>query len=267
MDGITVFKAIILGVVEGLTEFLPISSSGHLILAGELLSVSGEKAKLFEVFIQLGAILAVIWIYRVKLLSIVKGLASDNKSRILAAGISIAFLPAAVVGLATHRLIKQYLFSPITVSFALVAGGIVILLIERMKHKKSFTELEQVGIKPSFWIGVAQIFSLFPGVSRSGATIMGGLLAGLDRKTAAEFSFFLAIPTMFAATLFDLAKSYKMLYGGDIKILAVGFAAAFFSAVIVIRWLIKYVSHHDFKVFAYYRIIFGGALLLAFFFR
>src|SRR3989339_9588 len=266
MDGITIIKAVILGVVEGLTEFLPVSSTGHLILAGDMLSVAGEKAKLFEVFIQLGAILAVVWVYRIKLIEIVAGLKNNPQSRRLFYGITVAFFPAALVGLVTHKYIKQYLFSPVTVSVALIAGGAAIILIEKMNHKKTFSALEQVGVKPAFWVGVAQIAALFPGISRSGATIMGGLLAGLDSKTAAEFSFFLAIPTMFAATVFDLSKSAGLLSAGDLKVLLTGFAAAFISSIFVVRWLIRFISHHNFIPFAYYRIIFGSILLAVYLF-
>jgi undecaprenyl-diphosphatase len=262
MDWLLVLKAAIMGVVEGLTEFLPISSTGHLILAGAVLNFDGELAKLFDVFIQLGAILAVVWAYREKIVSLARRLPSDRAAQHFGVSIVIAFLPAAIVGLGTHKLIKAYLFTPVTVALALVAGGVIILWIERMRHANRFAEMTDITYRAALWVGIAQVCALFPGVSRSGATIMGGLLAGLTRTAATEFSFFLAIPTMFAATLFDLAKSAGGLTAGDAGILAIGFVAAFVSALWVVRWLIRFVGHHDFRPFAYYRIGFGGLLLL-----
>lgn len=254
-------KAVILGVVEGLTEFLPISSTGHLILAGEALSFTGEKAKLFEVFIQLGAILAVLWIYRVKLFDIVRQIPRQKQAQDFAVNIVIAFIPAAAIGFLTHKYIKQYLFSPFTVAVALIAGGLAIIWIERMKHSNRAVEVEDITYRMALAVGIAQIFALFPGVSRSGATIMGALLAGMTRKTAAEFSFFLAIPTMLAATMFDLVKSIDILSVSDLAMLGVGFVSAYFSALLVIRWFIRFISSHDFKPFAYYRIVLGFILL------
>lgn len=261
MDGIGIFGAVILGIVEGLTEFLPVSSTGHLILAGNMLSAHGEKAKLFEVFIQLGAIFAVMWIYRKKIFSSLIKFTSDEKARSLWLSVGVAFIPAAAVGFAVHKLIKQYLFGPVTVAIALVAGGLIILLIEKRKHSNKIGALEDITITAALAVGIAQVFALCPGVSRSGATIMGGLLAGMTRQASTEFSFFLAIPTMIAATMYDLSKSYSLLSSGDAQILLIGFAAAFISALWVVRWLIKFISNHDFKSFAYYRIIFGTALL------
>ena len=258
-------KAVVMGIVEGLTEFLPISSTGHMIVVGNFISFTGETAKLFEVFIQLGAILAVVWIYRDKVFSLLKNLPSQKGAQEFALKLLVAFTPAAVVGLLTHKLIKRYLFGPVTVSYALVAGGIIILLIEAMKHRDEVSEMESLTYRMAFWVGIAQVLSLFPGVSRSGATIMGGLLAGMNRKASTEFAFFLAIPTMFAATLFDLAKSAGSLNSSDYGTLAVGFIAAFFSGIWVVRWLIRFVSNNNFKPFAYYRIIFGGLLLIYYF--
>src|SRR3989339_1245503 len=266
MGGIGIIQAVILGVVEGLTEFLPISSTGHLILAAEMLGAGGEKAKLFEVFIQLGAILAVLWIYRAKIISVIGGLPKEAGARRLALGLVVAFLPAAVVGAAAHGAIKKYLFGTHTVAAALVAGGLVMLYIESRKHRNSIESVDALTLRSAFAVGVAQVFALVPGVSRAGATIMGGLLAGMSRKTATEFSFFLAIPTMLAATTFDLAKGYSALTSGDMKILAVGFIAAFVSALWVVRWLLAFISHNDFKLFAWYRIIFGIFLMLLYYF-
>ena len=266
MDVIMLFKSIIMGVVEGITEFLPISSTGHLIITGQALSFTGEKAKLFEVFIQLGAILAIVWLYREKLLSLIRKFPGDQQARRFGANLLIAFMPAAFIGLLTHKAIKQYLFSPITVTIALIAGGLVILLIENRKHSNEINEIDQITYRVAFAIGIAQVFALFPGVSRSGATIMGGLLAGVSRKTSTEFSFFLAIPTMFAATIFDLTRNYTILSYSDFEMLSVGFIAAFLSALWAVKWLIKFISSHDFKPFAYYRIIFGGVLLCFYWF-
>jgi len=262
MDLIMVLKAVLMGVVEGLTEFLPISSTGHMIVVGNFISFTGETAKLFEVFIQLGAILAVVWIYREKILSLLKRLPSQKDAQGFALKLLVAFTPAAIIGLGTHKLIKKYLFGPVTVSFALVVGGIIILLIENMRHRDEVSDMESLTYTMAFWVGIAQVLALFPGVSRSGATIMGGLVAGMTRKSSTEFSFFLAIPTMFAATLFDLAKSAGSLSSSDFGLLAVGFVSAFISGLWVVRWLIRFVSSNNFKPFAYYRIIFGGLLLI-----
>ncbi|MFC1501169.1 undecaprenyl-diphosphate phosphatase [Elusimicrobiota bacterium] len=264
MDNINVIQAIILGIVEGLTEFLPISSTGHLILANEFMNISGEKAKLFDVFIQLGAILAIVYNYREKILSIIQKLPSDKKTQNFALSIFIAFIPAAVVGLLTHKLIKEFLFGPVTVAIALIAGGLLILIIERQQHSNKISEMDNIALKVALFVGLAQVLSLFPGVSRSAATIMGGLLAGMTRKASTEFSFFLAIPTMFAATLFDLTKSISILEMSDFLILAIGLITAFISALWVIRWFIKFVSTNNFRPFAHYRIIFGLIFLVFF---
>lgn len=257
MNHITAF---ILGIVEGITEFLPVSSTGHLILAGDLLGFTGEKAKVFEVFIQLGAILAVVWLYREKILSSVKGIGTEKANRFLL-NIFIAFLPAAFFGLLTHSIIKHYLFNPITVASALMLGGIVMLVVERIVIKSEVTDIDEVSFKKAFGIGLAQVLSLFPGVSRAGATIMGGMILKLDRKTATEFSFFLAIPTMFAATAYDLLKNLHSLNANDFSIFAIGFITSFFSALVVIKAFIRFIAGHNFNSFAVYRIIFGAVVL------
>jgi undecaprenyl-diphosphatase len=266
MDLILLLKSLILGVVEGITEFIPVSSTGHLILAGDLLGFGDEKAKVFEVFIQLGAILSVVWLYREKVFGVINGLPSRNEARSLAINIIIAFLPAAFIGLLVHKFIKAYLFNPITVAGALIAGGIAILLIEKMDHRAHVKNVDSITLKQAIGAGIAQCLALFPGVSRSGATIMGGLIIGFDRKVAVEFSFFLAIPTMFAATGYDLFKSLNALSLSDIPLFLVGFTTAFFSALIVIKAFLGYVSKHDFSGFAYYRIVFG-LLVLAFYWQ
>jgi undecaprenyl-diphosphatase len=266
MDFILLLKGFFLGIVEGITEFIPVSSTGHLILAGDLVGFDDEKAKVFEIVIQLGAILSVVWIYREKILDVARGLAVRGEDRSLAANIMIAFLPAAFVGLLTHKAIKAYLFNPVTVAGALVAGGIAILLIEKMEHKAHVTDVGGITLRQAVATGIAQCLALFPGVSRSGATIMGGLLIGFERKVAVEFSFFLAIPTMFAATGYDLLKSLHALSASDIPLFIVGFITAFFSALVVVKAFIGFVSRHDFSGFAYYRILFG-LLVLGFYWQ
>lgn len=264
MDMIFLLKGLFLGIVEGITEFIPVSSTGHLILAGNLLGFDDEKAKVFEVFIQLGAILSVVWLYREKIFGVVKGLPTRKDARSLVIKLIIAFLPAAFIGLLTHKAIKTYLFNPITVAVALIAGGLAILIIERMDHRSHVKDVDNVTLKQAIGVGIAQCLALFPGVSRSGATIMGGLIIGFDRLVAVEFSFFLAIPTMFAATGYDLLSSLHALSLSDIPLFAVGFVTSFFSALIVIKSFLRYVSRHNFSGFAYYRIGFG-LLVLAFY--
>jgi undecaprenyl-diphosphatase len=254
-------KAVILGIVEGITEFLPISSTGHLILVGNLLSFTGESAKVFEIFIQLGAILSVVWLYRTKILSVFAGIGTKESNRFLL-NLLIAFTPAAVIGLLTHSLIKKYLFDSVTVACALIIGGILILIIEKIIRNPEASAVDNITYRQAFGVGMAQVLSLFPGVSRSGATIMGGLIAGLDRKTATEFSFFLAIPTMFAATSYDLLKNFGGLSIFDLPVFATGFIVSFISALIVIKAFLGFVTKHNFSAFAYYRIIFGILVLL-----
>ena len=266
MDIILLLKAFILGIVEGATEFLPVSSTGHLIIVGDLLNFNDERGKVFEIVIQLGAILAVLWQYHAKFTHVITNLTKEASSQRLVINLLIAFMPAAVMGLAFHHAIKQYLFSPITVAFALISGGIIILLIEKNLPKVDTHSVDEMDWKHALKIGCVQCLALFPGFSRAGATIMGGLLFGLNRKTATEFSFFLAIPIMVAATVLDVAKSGSLLSKDDIGIFAVGFITAFISALIAVRILIRFVSNHDFKGFAWYRIIFG-VLVLAYFWK
>lgn len=263
MDNLLVLKAVILGIVEGLSEFLPISSTGHLIIVGDLLGFTGERAKTFEIFIQLGAILGVVWFYRRRLLGVVAGLNQPPMQR-FALNILIAFMPAAVAGLLFHKTIKEHLFNPVSVATALIIGGVVILLIERVPRQPRVTNLEDLRPMDAFKVGMAQMLALFPGVSRSGATIMGGLLTGLSRTTATEFSFFLAMPTMFAATLYELYKSRELLQVEDSLIFAAGFVSAFLTALLVVKLFLAYVGRHDFTVFAYYRIVFGALVLVYF---
>lgn len=262
MDPVLLLKALILGIVEGLTEFLPVSSTGHLIVVGDLLDFNSDREKVFMIAIQLGAILAVCWEYRQKIMNVVTGIFADKSAQRFVLNLLIAFMPAAVLGLLFIDVIKQYLFNPLSVATALIVGGIVILWAERRDHTTEVEQVDDMDWKHALKVGCAQCLALIPGTSRSGATIIGGLLFGLSRKAAAEFSFFLAIPIMFAATFYDVYKNRAILEFDDIGMFAVGFVAAFFSALIAVRGLIRFISNHDFTVFAYYRIIFGGVILL-----
>ncbi|MES2182317.1 MAG: undecaprenyl-diphosphate phosphatase [Pseudomonadota bacterium] len=266
MDIIILLKAFILGIVEGATEFLPISSTGHLIIAGDLLNFNDDKGKIFEIVIQLGAILAVCFEFRKRLMDTLTHMTTQKSSQKLILNLFIAFLPAAIIGLALHNQIKQYLFSPITVAIALIVGGLVILFIENTVRKPVTVDVDTVTPVQALKIGLAQSLALIPGVSRSGATILGGMVFGLSRQASTEFSFFLAIPIMFAATGFDLLKNWQLLSTNDIAMFIVGFITAFASALLVIKMLLRFVATHDFKVFAWYRIVFG-LIVLAYFWR
>jgi undecaprenyl-diphosphatase len=262
MDILLIIKTIIMGLVEGATEFLPISSTGHLIIAGDLLNfLAKDKRDVFEIFIQLGAILAVCWEYRARLTSTLLHLRNEASAQGFLLNLFIAFLPAALVGLAFHKQIKTYLFSPITVACALIVGGFAILLIEKYISQGSTEKVEAITAGQALKIGLAQTLALFPGVSRAGATILGGIASGLNRQTATEFSFFLAIPIMFAATGLELLQNRDLLTIADFPMFALGFVTAFLSALLVIRILIRYVANHDFTAFAWYRIVFGLAVL------
>jgi undecaprenyl-diphosphatase len=242
--------SLIMGVVEGLTEFLPISSTGHLILAGDLLGFSSEKGKVFEIVIQTGAMLAVVWEYRRRFLS-------NPPWRTVA----IAFLPAVVFGVLFGKYIKAHLFRPVPVALAFIIGGIVILWAERRKHEVRVKTVDEMSLLDALKVGIAQCLAMIPGTSRSGATIIGGLLFGLSRKAATEFSFFLAVPTLMGAGGYDLYKQRHLLSSADFGWFAVGMAAAFASALACVRWLIRFVSTHDFTAFAWYRIAFGLVVL------
>lgn len=266
MDLSLFLKAVLLGIVEGLTEFLPISSTGHLILASDWLEFNRADAKTFEVVIQLGAILSVCWHFRQRLTTVVQGLGRSDDSRRFAINLMVAFLPAAVLGGLLHGFIKHVLFTPLVVASALIVGGFAILLVERYAPAARVHSVDTMSPGLAFRIGLAQTLALIPGVSRSGATIMGGMACGLSRQAATEFSFFLAIPVMFAATAYDLLKSWQHLTVDSIGLFAVGFVAAFLSALAAIRFLLRFVSTHDFRPFAWYRIGFG-LLVLAYLLR
>jgi undecaprenyl-diphosphatase len=259
-DGL--LTAALLGLIEGVTEFIPVSSTGHLILASHWLGETGEAAKTFDIFIQLGAILAIVWLYRQRLTHALLAARTDPASRQFLVNLLIAFLPAAIVGFLAHDWIKARLFTPIVVAIALVVGGLLILLIERLRPRERVADVAQVRPPTALGIGLAQVLSLVPGTSRSGATIMGGYALGLSRRAATEFSFFLSIPVMVAATGYDLLKSRDALTMADAPAFAVGFAVAFVSAIIVVKAFLGYVSHHSFSAFAWYRIVLGLALLL-----
>jgi undecaprenyl-diphosphatase len=265
MTALDLIVAAILGLVEGLTEFLPVSSTGHLIVAGSLLNFTGERAKLFEIVIQAGAIVAVCWEYRVRLFAVARGLPRDRGAQRFVLNLLIAFLPAAVLGLAFASAIKARLFAPVPVAGAFIAGALVILWAERRQRARPdsvrIRSVDELRWTDALKIGFAQAFALIPGTSRSGATIIGGMLFGLSRQAATEFSFFLAIPTLFAATGYDLVKNRHLLSTGDLSMIAVGFAVAFVSAFFTIRALLRYVAHHDFVPFAWYRIAFGLVIL------
>jgi undecaprenyl-diphosphatase len=261
--------ALILGVVEGLTEFLPVSSTGHLILVSDLLGLNDEKGKVFDIVIQLGAILAVCWEFRARFARAFSGLARDPVQQRFAVNLFVAFLPAALVGLAFQKQIKAFLFNPVSVAIALIVGAVVIFVVERWYERHGaprVSSVDEMTWKDALKVGLAQCFSLIPGTSRSGATIMGGMLFGLSRQVATEFSFFLAVPIMFAATGYQLLKYRSLLSAGDLGPFAVGFVVSFVFALIAVKGLIRYVAHHDFRVFAWYRIALG-ILVLGYFAR
>jgi undecaprenyl-diphosphatase len=262
MDFYPLIQALILGIVEGLTEFLPISSTGHLILAGDLLGFNDDKGKLFEIVIQSGAILAVCWEYRQRIAKVVGSLGHDRESQRLVINLAVAFMPLAVLGLAFGKLIKATLFNPVAVAAAFIVGAFVILWAEKREHVVRVERVEDLSISDAIKLGFAQACALIPGTSRSGATIIGGLLFGLSRKAATEFSFFLAIPTLLAATAYQLYKERHLLAFDDLGMWAVGFVSAFVSAFLCVRWLLRYISSHDFTAFAWYRIAFGIVVLI-----
>lgn len=269
MDPLLLFKALILGVVEGLTEFLPISSTGHLILVGDLLNFNDERGKAFEIIIQFGAILAVCWEYRQRLIEVTSTLWTSKQSQKFVLHVIIACFPAMGLGLLFGKYIKAYLFSPVPVASAFIVGALIIFWAEyrqtRSSNMKTINSVDELTPLDALKIGLAQCAALIPGTSRSGATIIGGMLFGLPRAVATEFSFFLAIPVIGGATAYELLKiansSHSIGFGDFVPALLVGFIAAFISAFICVRWLIHYVAHHNFIPFAWYRIIFGAIVL------
>jgi len=256
-------EAVVLGVVEGLTEFLPVSSTGHLILVSDVLGFVGPPGKVFEVVIQLGAILAVIVLYWQRFWNVALRQRTDPGARQFVLAILLAFLPAAVLGVILHDFIKMYLFTPMVVAIAMMVGGVAILVIERIRPVPTVNQIERFSPQLSLGIGAIQCLAMIPGMSRSGATILGGLMLGVTRRVAAEFSFFLAVPTLTGAAVYDLYKNRASLSADGMELIVIGFVVSFIVALLVIRWFVGFVSRHGFAPFAWYRIVVGGILLLA----
>ena len=263
MDILLFAKALILGIVEGLTEFLPISSTGHLIVFGDLLNFH-SNGKVFEIAIQLGAVLAVVFEYRRRFAHVVTHIGREPETNRFVLNLAIAFIPAAVVGLLFSKQIKAFLFNPISVATALVVGGLLILWIEKRQSTRTpkVMRVEDMRPKDALVVGLAQILALIPGTSRSGSTSMGGMLWGLERKAATEFSFFLAVPVMIAATFYDVIKHYKDFSLQDAMLIVVGFVAAFVAGLVAVKALLKFIATKNYVPFAWYRIVFGGVILL-----
>lgn len=261
MDLLTLFKVLILGAVEGLTEFLPISSTGHQIIVADLLEFGGERAMAFNIIIQLGAILAVVWEFRPKIFEIVKGLPTQSNAQRFTRNLLIAFFPAVILGVLFADTIHEYLFNPITVAVALVVGGIVMLWAEQRDHVVSVDHVDDMKWADALKIGCVQCLAMIPGTSRSGSTIIGGLLFGLSRKAATEFSFFLAMPTMVGAAVYSGYKYRELFQSSDLPVFALGFVVAFIFAMIAVRGLLKFIANHSYATFAWYRIAFGLLIL------
>ncbi|MES2898510.1 MAG: undecaprenyl-diphosphate phosphatase [Pseudomonadota bacterium] len=261
MDIYLALKAIVMGLVEGFTEFLPISSTGHLILAGSLLNFTDEKSNIFKIVIQSGAILAVCWEFNVRIRAVFRGIFTDRMQQKFVLNIMIAFMPLAVLGLIFGKMIKAALFHPVPVALSFIIGGFIILWVEGRQRNNPVAvrvgEIDDMTPLDALKVGMAQAVALIPGTSRSGATIIGSMMFGLTRKAATEFSFFLAIPTLMIATAYELIKNREMLTTADLPLFGVGSFAAFVSAFLCVRWLLRYISSHDFTVFAWYRIAFG----------
>lgn len=261
MDLWTAFQALLLGIVEGLTEFLPISSTGHQIIVADLIGFGGERFEAFNVIIQLGAILAVVWEYRRKVFDIVVGLPRQRSAQRFTLNLLVAFLPAVMLGVAFADVIHHYLFNPITVATALVIGGVIMLWAERRQHRTDADTVDEMTWKHALKVGCAQCLALIPGTSRSGATIIGGLVFGLSRKAATEFSFFLAMPTMVGAAVYSGYKYRHLFQPADLPVFALGFVVSFIFAMLAVRALLKFIASHSYAVFAWYRIGFGLLIL------
>jgi len=267
MDITANVSAILLGVVEGVTEFLPVSSTGHQIIVADLLDFGGERAMAFNIIIQLGAILAVVWAFRRKIFTIVGGLRNQPASRRFTANLIIAFLPAVVLGVLFADSIHEYLFNPITVAVALIFGGCVMLWAEKRNHTVRVDEVDDMRWRDALKIGLAQCLAMIPGTSRSGSTIIGGLLFGMSRTAATEFSFFLAMPTMVGAAVYSGYKYRHLFVAADLPVFAIGFVVSFVFAMIAVRGLLKFIASHSYSVFAYYRIAFGLLILMTWYFH
>ncbi len=261
VESLGLWHAVILGVLEGLTEFLPVSSTGHLIIAQDMFGVNDARGKAFAIFVQLGAILAVCVAYRDKLFEVTAGLGRDPSARRFVANVLIAFIPAMVLGAALHGVIKTHLFSPVTVAVALILGGVVILWVESRPRQPRVRDIDDLTWLDALKVGLCQCVALFPGASRAGSTIIGGMLVGLSRETATRFSFFLAMPTMAAAVTYDLYKNAAILSWDDAGVFVAGFVAAFITALVTVQALLAYVSRHSFAPFGWYRIALGLVVL------
>jgi undecaprenyl-diphosphatase len=261
MDLWTAFQAVLLGIVEGITEFLPISSTGHQIIVADLIGFGGERARAFNIIIQLGAILAVVWEYRRKILDVVVGLPNQRSAQSFTFNLLLAFLPAAVIGVIFSDLIHEFLFNPITVAAALVVGGVVMLWAEKRPHAVQAETVDDMRWSHALKVGCAQCLALIPGTSRSASTIIGGLLFGLSRKAATEFSFFLAMPTMVGAAVYSGYKYRDLFQPADLPVFALGFVVSFIFAMLAVRALLKFIGNHSYAAFAWYRIAFGLLIL------
>lgn len=263
MDLLLAAKAAVMGIVEGLTEFIPVSSTGHLIITGEIIGFQHPIREIFEIVIQLGAILAVVWYFRDRLIMRLKGLTSDPACQKFWLNLLVAFVPLAVIGLLFEKKLTAALFNPPVVAAALCLGGLAILVIERLPKHEIHTQPDALPVKTAFWVGLCQILALVPGVSRSGATIMGGLCLGLSRQAATEFSFFLSIPVLTAASLYKLFKHRHEISSDGAELIAIGFVVSFIVGLAVVHWLLRFVAQHSFAVFGWYRLIAGLALAAA----
>lgn len=265
MENFELLKALFLGLIEGLTEFLPISSTGHLILFGHLIDFKSDSGRVFEVVIQLGAILAVCWLYRQKIVDLLHGFfIGDAYARRFAINVLVAFIPAVIIGVLAVDFIKQVLFSPLVVASSLIIGGLIIFAVEAKDLKPRTIEATDISLKQAIFIGFVQCLAMIPGTSRSGATIIGGMLSGLSRKAATEFSFFLAMPTMLGAATYDLIRNADVLTSDNLLNISVGFVGAFVAALIVVKALVKFVEKHTLRVFAWYRLVLGTIIFIAF---
>lgn len=256
------FKAILLGIVEGLTEFIPVSSTAHLILFSQLIDFNVIRNNVFEIAIQIGGILAIFLIYFQKISNLILKI-NEKQNQVFLQNIFIAFLPAVIIGFIAHDFIKLYLFSNFVIAVSLIIGGILIIIIENFHDKFHINKIENMKKKHALLIGLCQCLAMIPGVSRSGATIMSGILFGINRKVATEFSFFLALPTISSACLYDILKNINQINFNDFEVILVGIISSFISSILVIKWLLKYISNHNFICFGYYRIIFGLVILFS----
>ena len=260
LHSIDLFKAIFLGIVEGLTEFIPVSSTAHLLIVSHLIDFQSVKNNLFEIVIQVGAIFAVCVIYRKKILEVICNL-GQKKQQNFSINLAFAFIPAVIFGALLHDFIKEIFFSTLSIAFSLIIGGLIMILVDHKPRTSNITDIEKITPLKALYIGLFQCLAMIPGVSRSGATIIGGLLLKFDRRTATEFSFFLAIPTIFAATVFDLYKNINDLNTSGIGLILIGTLSAFISAILVIKWFINFVSKNNFVSFGIYRILVGIVIL------